>query len=1176
MISAPSLWAVDYHVDQSSPEITEDGSTNFPFKTISQASAVMSPGDTCHIHRGIYRETINPQSSGTATAPLRYVGYGNDAVVVSGTTRVTGWQPHSGSIYKASNVDMLLGDSNMVYFGNQAQQLARWPNDTDGNPYTFDAHHIQTTAGTYSDSFIAHDSIPDYWTSGVIHWLGAHSGCAVQRAITGYDTGTHRLSFTPFPNFWPFSTHSPTRLENGHRGTFFLLNRLEALDAPGEWFYDAPGQTLYFYAPDGVDPTTGTVEVATRLKTIHSTRNYIHFEKLNLFGGAVRLDGHNNRLAYLRVRNAVAGLITDHISATAGGEAVLVSGDNNQIEHCLIEEGSAMGVNIWGNADNTIVENNIIRNFDTLGNHTSPIRSNGPGTLITRNRISGSSRDCARSTGTGSIFSYNEVFDGLLTCTDGGLFYVTGNSTPANVELHHNWFHDAYSPTSYTSSRATGIYLDNDSTGYKVHHNVVWNIQWGGLHFNWDAWFNEIYNNTFWNVGTGEAMILSWIPVNSGIPTDVRDNTLINNLSDVRQWWDSGAGGMTEDETLDNIFTNNIQVPTSPFVSISNKDFMTTNNSSIVDQGNLIPGITDGYSGAAPDIGAYEFGGYRWTPRPDWEPASFEWSLPPVPNPTRKTLIADNFNPRLTSIFGTPDTGTIQFRSNGPHSATLPSSPSPSPWTVDFQWTGLDLDGVGGTDDTIYFSLAASGSINGFASTSNIQAGNSGWGALNAILDAGESMDFKITDVSVSAGTSGSVVFDGFTSARLIKLTPIDTGVAATGTVNSVVAAFASTDAQYITKGASFNSPTHHVVLACTGQDGINLAARDFDLQFTYEPPQTETAPQLLLSADNFNPRNGVIFPSVTGGASTGSISFDPTGPNLSNIPVSASVSPSRVDFVWAGLDLDGYGGTDDAIYFTLVATSSTGASVIADSTGWGAEDTALNPGERLTYRIEDIRLSAGTGGSVKFDGFTGGRMVNRNYPSGLSATGTVNGVASDWLGTGAANTYLSKGLHSTPIVENLVFAGGASTGINLAVRDFDFQFSYYAAPATSTFAQWRSGLGLLSSDGAGDADPDGDGFLNINEYALDGNPLSSADGGIEPGIQSFQNTLEFTHLVRNGAQDLEYLLELSETLAPGSWVNAGFSIKSTTNLGNVFSEVINEVPTDTNRIFMRLRIKTN
>lgn len=630
-----SILATEYHVDQSTSSDIQDGSASHPFRAIQQAADVMIAGDTCFIHQGIYREKVIPANSGTASEPILYRAFDNDHVVISATDPVSGWELHEGSIYRARNVAMNRGNQNMLYYDASAQQLARWPNDLDGDPYTFDAYKIVTTSGTYSNSYITHPDIPDYWSDGgVMHWLGAHSGCAVQRLITGFDPATNRLSFTTFPSNWPFGTHSPTRYENGHRGIFYLLNHLEALDAPGEWYYDDSSQSLYFHAPDGADPSNGVSEIAARDRTLDCRRNYVHFEDLNFFGAPLQINGNHCQFLRVRVRHCVAGLITDESSAVAGGAAVLIYGDYNHIKDSLVEEGSATGVNIGMNAEFAVVENCIIRNFNTQGNHCDPIRCSGANALVTRNRVHGSARDVTRMTGNDSEFSYNHVFDGNLACADGGLFYVTGNSVPRNIELHHNWFHDAYSP-EYAGKKATGIYLDNDSAGYIVHHNVVWDVKWGGLHFNWTAIENEIYNNTFWNVGEGEAQILCWVPLRNGVREDVRDNTLYNNLSDVREWWDSGDGPYEEDETLDNDFAFNAQVAEPPFVSMEDKNFtLATSVPELVDQGTIVPGITDGYQGSAPDIGAYEFGGEFWIPGPDWEPNNFSWTtldvLPPA------------------------------------------------------------------------------------------------------------------------------------------------------------------------------------------------------------------------------------------------------------------------------------------------------------------------------------------------------------------------------------------------------------------------------------------------------------------------------------------------------------------------------------------------------------------
>ena len=45
-----------------------------------------------------------------------------------------------------------------------------------------------------------------------------------------------------------------------------------------------------------------------------------------------------------------------------------------------------------------------------------------------------------------------------------------------------------------------------------------------------------------------------------------------------------------------------------------NSDFRPKADSSLVDAGIAMPGLTDHYEGQAPDIGAYEHGGINWRP----------------------------------------------------------------------------------------------------------------------------------------------------------------------------------------------------------------------------------------------------------------------------------------------------------------------------------------------------------------------------------------------------------------------------------------------------------------------------------------------------------------------------------------------------------------------------------
>ena len=128
-------------------------------------------------------------------------------------------------------------------------------------------------------------------------------------------------------------------------------------------------------------------------------------------------------------------------------------------------------------------------------------------------------------------------------------------------------------------------------------------------------------------MGNNEPLISSWVPLQNGVRTNVANNKLYNNISDVRVWWESSDNTYTTDEMTDNDFRNNFQFQNSPFVSVANKNFMPADPITLVDKGIEVNGITNGFSGLKPDLGAYEYGQPYWVPGIDWTPSTFDWDV---------------------------------------------------------------------------------------------------------------------------------------------------------------------------------------------------------------------------------------------------------------------------------------------------------------------------------------------------------------------------------------------------------------------------------------------------------------------------------------------------------------------------------------------------------------------
>jgi len=174
------------------------------------------------------------------------------------------------------------------------------------------------------------------------------------------------------------------------------------------------------------------------------------------------------------------------------------------------------------------------------------------------------------------------MYNYCIQVIDCGATYTSkgGSSGEISYNLVHDNLGDRY---------RFGIYLDANPQNYLVHHNAVWNLSYG-INIGHPALNISVYNNTVWNVTKGYGIL------KAGNMTHVRT---YNNLVE------SGLAGTD--------IQNNLETADAKFVDPSNGNFQLRSDSPAIDKGRTISGITDGFAGSAPDIGAYEFGVTPWT-----------------------------------------------------------------------------------------------------------------------------------------------------------------------------------------------------------------------------------------------------------------------------------------------------------------------------------------------------------------------------------------------------------------------------------------------------------------------------------------------------------------------------------------------------------------------------------
>ncbi len=281
---------------------TNPGTVSQPFKTIAKASSVAKPGSVVVIGEGTYEETIKPAKSGTAGSPIVYTSKQGEKVIISAMEALSGWTSDGGSRWKKT-VNWDLNQRNFVMRGTTVLDLARWPNNTDGDRFTLNS--LRNDGGSQDqvsrNAFLTDREIPNWkWSNGgSIMFYGDRpgSGWTTWRAwIKSQSSG--RVNFDAIKNQnWIIGSHPP-----GDFGDYYLEGIKEALDYKNEWFFDTKTKTLFVQLPGGVKPKNDEVKMARRTVTVDlQGRNYIHIENLALFGGNVLIKGTGNKLKGTKV-----------------------------------------------------------------------------------------------------------------------------------------------------------------------------------------------------------------------------------------------------------------------------------------------------------------------------------------------------------------------------------------------------------------------------------------------------------------------------------------------------------------------------------------------------------------------------------------------------------------------------------------------------------------------------------------------------------------------------------------------------------------------------------------------------------------------------------------------------------------------------------------------------------
>jgi hypothetical protein len=466
---------------------------------------------------------LTAADSGTAEAPVVYRACGREAVRFTGGKRVTAWVPVTaaavlarlgpaarGKVFQADMKAAGVADLGSVagtggkpraelVCNGQYMALARYPNAGDfmriaDVPQTGEKAY-ENEKNTHYGRFAYAGDQPTRWqdTSDLwVHGYWVHDWSDQYHRIQKLDLAKKEI--------WPEPPYHGYGYKPGQR--FYVLNVLEELDQPSEWYLDRQSSLLYFWP-------TSTIETAevffpelqqpmlVLTETQHVSVRGIVFEGSRA-GAIVIKGGTGNEIAGCTVRNV-------------GGTAIDIQGGTlNGVRSCDVYEVASTGIGLAGGERKTLtpagnyVENCDIHHFARVQKTYRPaVQLNGVGNRISHCSIHDGPHEGIGYGGNDHVIEYCEFTRIAQETGDVGVTYTGADWTFLGHVFRYNYFHGIHGPgnlgcfTIYPDLPCGGIHLygnvfydvdqvfhTNSGRGMLVENNVFMRCQ--GLSFS--AW----------------------------------------------------------------------------------------------------------------------------------------------------------------------------------------------------------------------------------------------------------------------------------------------------------------------------------------------------------------------------------------------------------------------------------------------------------------------------------------------------------------------------------------------------------------------------------------------------------------------------------------------------------------------------------------------------------------
>ncbi|MBN2005855.1 MAG: right-handed parallel beta-helix repeat-containing protein [Anaerolineae bacterium] len=270
---------------------------------------------------------------------------------------------------------------------------------------------------------------------------------------------------------------------------FAVLNLLEEIDTPGEWYLDRTDGTLYFWPPANLNGSRMAVSLLEAPLLDLNGAGHVHFEGITFELGREDL---------AKVQNADGVRFAHCTFRNTGRNAVnIVNSTNSGLEYALIYNTGAGGVLLGGGSRpsltlaNNYVRNSEIHHFSRWDRTYHPgIKMGGAGQIVEHNEIHHAPHTAILFTGNEHQIRYNEIGYVVQEANDAGAIYTGRDWGYRGNDIEYNFIHHIES----VFGGSHGVYLDDAVSGMRVFGNVFYRIR-GRATFTGGGRDNLVENN---------------------------------------------------------------------------------------------------------------------------------------------------------------------------------------------------------------------------------------------------------------------------------------------------------------------------------------------------------------------------------------------------------------------------------------------------------------------------------------------------------------------------------------------------------------------------------------------------------------------------------------------------------------------------------------------------------